>query len=64
MKSEKNSCLLKFYSSMILPCGGTSIERDFVEAASKLAKQSYERAKLALDYEDDIKRIERVYNDN
>ena len=44
--------------------GGTSIERDFVEAASKLAKQSYERAKLALDYEDDIKRIERVYNDN
>ena len=43
---------------------GTSIERDFVEAASKLAKQSYERAKLALDYEDDIKRIERVYNDN
>ncbi|MFD3317991.1 DUF2254 domain-containing protein [Alteromonas macleodii] len=44
--------------------GGTSIERDFVEAASKLAKQSYERAKLALDYEDDIKRIERVYNYN
>ena len=44
--------------------GGTSIERDFVEAASKLAKQSYERAKLALDYEVDIKRIERVYNDN
>ena len=44
--------------------GGTSIERDFVEAASKLAKQSYERAKLALDYEDDIKRIERVYNDD
>ena len=44
--------------------GGTRIERDFVEAASKLAKQSYERAKLALDYEDDIKRIERVYNDN
>ena len=43
---------------------GTSIERDFVDAASKLAKQSYERAKLALDYEDDIKRIERVYNDN
>ncbi len=44
--------------------GGTSIERDFVEAASKLAKQSYERAKLALDYEDDIKRIERVYNNH
>jgi uncharacterized membrane protein len=44
--------------------GGTRIERDFVEAASKLAKQSYERAKLALDYEDDIKRIERVYNDD
>lgn len=43
---------------------GTSIERDFFEAASKLATQSYERAKLALDYEDDIKRIERVYNDN
>ena len=21
MKSEKNSCLLKFHSSMILPCG-------------------------------------------
>ncbi|KHT52342.1 membrane protein [Alteromonas marina] len=43
---------------------GTIIERDFFEAASKLATQSYERAKLALDYEDDIKRIERVYNNH
>ncbi|WP_334020684.1 DUF2254 domain-containing protein [Alteromonas sp. S015] len=43
---------------------GTRLEKDFFEAASKLAKQSYERAKLALDYEDDIQRIEHVYSDN
>ena len=39
----------------------TEIDKDFTNAANKLAKQSYERAKLALDYAEDIKRIERIY---
>lgn len=34
----------------------------FVEAASLLAKQSYERSMLALDYEEDKKRLNKVFN--
>jgi len=41
----------------------TEVDKDFKNAASKLAKQSYERAKLALNYAGDIKRIEQVYKD-
>lgn len=39
------------------------LDKDFKNAAHKLAKQSYERAKLALDYAEDIKRIEQTYKD-
>ncbi|MHC6648072.1 DUF2254 domain-containing protein [Alteromonas sp. HB246098] len=39
------------------------LDNDFKNAAHKLAKQSYERAKLALNYAEDIKRIEQTYKD-
>ncbi|MCZ8529252.1 DUF2254 domain-containing protein [Alteromonas sp. PRIM-21] len=39
------------------------LDKDFKNAAHKLAKQSYERAKLALNYAEDIKRIEQTYKD-
>lgn len=39
------------------------LNKDFKNAAHKLAKQSYERAKLALNYAEDIKRIEQTYKD-
>lgn len=39
----------------------TGVDKDFTNAANKFAKQSYERAKLALNYAEDIKRIDQVY---
>lgn len=43
--------------------GEAAIDKDFVKAASILSKQSYDRAKLALNYDEDLKRIAQVYED-
>ena len=40
------------------------VDKTFVEAASVLAKQSYERGMMALDYEQDKKRLTSVYKGN
>lgn len=40
------------------------VDKTFVEAASVLARQSYERSMMALDYEQDKKRLTGVYKEN
>jgi len=37
------------------------VDNTFVKAANKLAIQSYERSKMALSYEEDVKRLDKVF---
>ena len=40
------------------------VDNTFVEAANKLAIQSYERSKIALSYEEDVKRLDKVFKNS